>query len=73
MWCKLNLKYIYQKSYLIYVWLAFNIQYNFIHAEINNLSWKFDKPEGAETHFELTVVAIDFESMKKEQVKYCHF
>ena len=46
----------------------FSFQYNYVHAEINNVSWKFDKPQGAETHFEVTVVTIDFEKMKKAEV-----
>ena len=46
----------------------FSFQYNYVHAEINNVSWKFDKPQGAETHFEVTVVSIDFEKMKKTEV-----
>ena len=45
----------------------FSFQYNYVHAEINNVSWKFDKPQGAETHFEVTVVSIDFEKMKKTE------
>ena len=39
-----------------------------MHAEINNVSWKHDKPQGAETNLELTVVCIKFEGMKKEEV-----
>jgi stress-induced morphogen len=39
-----------------------------MHAEIDNLSWQHDKPKDAETHFKITVVTTDFESLKMDKV-----